>query len=57
MNSIGGDDLSASLKKQMQRKIVSDRGFPIDKKFYPQLIEILEPSSKKLEREAQAAKE
>jgi hypothetical protein len=56
MNSIGGDDLSASLKKQMQRKIVSDRGFPIDKKFYPQLVEILEPSAKKLDREEKAAK-
>ncbi len=57
VNSIGGDDMSASLKKQMERKIKSDRGFPIDKKFYPQLIEILEPSSKKLEREEKAAKE
>jgi len=57
INSISGDDMSASLKKQMERKIKSDRGFPIDKKFYPQLIEILEPSSKKLEREAQTAKE
>lgn len=57
INSISGDDMSASLKKQMDRKIKSDRGFPIDKKFYPQLIEILEPSSKKLEREEKAAKE
>ena len=57
MNLIGGDDLSASLKKQMDRKIKSDRGFPIDKKFYPQLIDILEPSAKKLEREEKAAKE
>ena len=57
MTMIKGEDMSASLKKQMDRKLQSDRGFPIDKKYYPQLIEILEPSYKKLEREEKAAKQ
>jgi len=48
---IGGDNIKQSIKKQMERKIKSDRGMPIDKKYYPQLIELLEPSEKKLERE------
>lgn len=57
MDAIKGENISASLKKQMQRKFLTDRGFPIDKKYYPQLIDLLEPSSKKLEREAREAKE
>tara|TARA_R110000868_G_scaffold172464_2_gene408348 strand:- start:610 stop:6564 length:5955 start_codon:yes stop_codon:yes gene_type:complete len=48
---IGGDNIKQSIKKQMERKMKSDRGMPIDKKYYPQLIELLEPSEKKLERE------
>lgn len=48
---IGGDNIKQSIKKQMERRIKSDRGMPIDKKYYPQLIELLEPSEKKLERE------
>ena len=57
MTMIKSEDMSASLKKQMDRKLQSDRGFPIDKKYYPQLVEILEPSYKKLEREEKAAKQ
>ena len=45
--------ISESLKKRMERRLLSDRGFPIDKKYYPQIMDLLEPSSKKLEREAQ----
>jgi len=48
---IGGDNIKQSIKKQIERKMKSDRGMPIDKKYYPQLIELLEPSEKKLERE------
>ena len=48
---IGGDNIKQSIKKQMERKMKSDRGMPIDKKYYPQLLELLEPSEKKLERE------
>jgi hypothetical protein len=45
--------ISESLKKRMERRLMSDRGFPIDKKYYPQVMDLLEPSYKKLEREAQ----
>ena len=50
---ITSDQISESLKKRMERRLLSDRGFPIDKKYYPQIIDLLEPSSKKLEREIQ----
>ena len=49
---ITGDQISQSIKKRMERRLLSDRGFPIDKKYYPQIMDLLEPSSKKLEREA-----
>jgi len=49
---IGGDNIKQSIKKQIERKMKSDRGMPIDKKYYPQLIDLLEPSEKKLERES-----
>jgi hypothetical protein len=48
---IGGDNIKQSIKKQIERKMKSDRGMPIDKKYYPQLLDLLEPSEKKLERE------
>ena len=50
---ITGDQISQSTRKRMQRRLMSDRGFPIDKKYYPQVMDLLEPSYKKLEREAQ----
>jgi hypothetical protein len=36
----------------MERRMMSDRGFPIDKKYYPFVMDLLEPSSVKLDREA-----
>jgi hypothetical protein len=48
---IGADNIKQSIKKQIERKMKSDRGMPIDKKYYPQLLDLLEPSEKKLERE------
>jgi hypothetical protein len=50
-DAIGGDNIKQSIKKQIERKMKSDRGMPIDKKYYPQLLDLLEPSEKKLERE------
>jgi hypothetical protein len=55
-DAIKYENIKASLKKQLERKTKSDRGMPIDKKYYPQVMEILEPSTRKLEREAEAAK-
>lgn len=45
-------DLKQSLEKQAKRRMQSDRGMPIDKHYYPQITEALEPSIKKLERES-----
>ena len=56
-DAIKYDNIKASLKKQLERKMKSDRGMPIDKKYYPQVMEILEPSTRKLDREAQAARQ
>jgi hypothetical protein len=50
-DAIGADNIKQSIKKQIERKMKSDRGMPIDKRYYPQLLELLEPSEKKLERE------
>lgn len=56
-DAIKYENIKASLKKQLERKMKSDRGMPIDKKYYPQVMELLEPSTRKLEREAQAARQ
>jgi len=56
-DAIKYENIKASLKKQLERKMKSDRGMPIDKKYYPQVMEILEPSTRKLDREAQAARQ
>ena len=48
---ITGDQIAQSTKKRMERRFMTDRGFPIDAKYYPQVMDLLEPSSKKLERE------
>lgn len=48
---IDGDHITQSMQKRLERKFMSDRGFPIDKKYYPVIIDLLEPSSTKLERE------
>lgn len=52
MDAIDNDNIKQSLKKQMERRLMSDRGFPIDKKYYPFVSDLLEPSSVKLDREA-----
>jgi hypothetical protein len=52
MDAIDSDNIRQSLKKQMERRLNSDRGFPIDKKYYPFVMDLLEPSSVKLDREA-----
>lgn len=52
MDAIDNDNIKQSLKKQMERRLMSDRGFPIDKKYYPFVADLLEPSSAKLDREA-----
>ena len=56
-DAIKYENIKASLKKQLERKMKSDRGMPIDKKYYPQVMEILEPSTRKLDREAEAARQ
>lgn len=48
---IDGDHITQSMRKRLERKFVSDRGFPIDQKYYVQVMDLLEPSSKKIERE------
>ena len=50
-------DVKQSLEKQAKRRMQSDRGMPIDKHYYPQVAEALEPSIKKLERESALNKE
>jgi hypothetical protein len=55
-DAIKYENIKASLKKQLERKIKSDRGMPIDKKYYPQVMEFLEPATRKLDREAEAAR-
>jgi len=52
MDAIDNDNIRQSLKKQMERRMMSDRGFPIDKKYYPFVVDLLGPSSAKLDREA-----
>ena len=56
-DAIKYENIKTSLKKQLERKMKSDRGMPIDKKYYPQVMEILEPSTRKLDREAEAARQ
>jgi hypothetical protein len=56
-DAIKYENIKASLKKQIERKMMSDRGMPIDKKYYPQVMELLEPATRKLEREAEAARQ
>jgi len=51
-DQIDSKSISASLKKQLQQRYVTDRGFFIDKKYYPQLMDLLAPSSARLDTEA-----
>jgi hypothetical protein len=50
--AVKGDQLSKMLKARMEKRLKADRGFDVDKKFYPYLEELLAPSREKLEREA-----
>jgi hypothetical protein len=50
--AVKNEQLSRMLKARMEKRLKSDRGFDVDKKFYPYLEELLAPSREKLEREA-----
>lgn len=50
---ITGDTLRASIKQHLQRRVMTDRGFYMDKRYYPVLMDLLEPSTERLEKEAQ----
>jgi hypothetical protein len=49
---VKGEQLSKILRARMEKRLKSDRGFDVDKKYYPYLEELLETSTRKLEREA-----
>lgn len=49
---IDGADLSKLVQARIAKRAKADRGFDVDKKFYPYLEQLLESSREKLEREA-----
>jgi hypothetical protein len=49
---IDADSLTASIINRLEQRILSDRGMRIDEKYYPQLIQLMEPSSRRLDVEA-----
>jgi hypothetical protein len=49
---IDGGDLSKLVQARIAKRAKSDRGFDVDKKFYPYLEQLLESSREKLEKEA-----
>jgi|688.fasta_scaffold02765_38 hypothetical protein len=49
---IDGADLSKLVQARISKRAKADRGFDVDKKFYPYLEQLLESSREKLEREA-----
>ena len=51
-NAINTDNLPDMLQKRLEKRLASDRGFPIDEKFYPALAELLDVPIERLEREA-----
>ena len=51
------ENIEQSLDKQAKRRMQADRGMPIDERYFPQVAAGLEPSAKKLEREAAKARE
>jgi hypothetical protein len=51
-NGINTNDLPKMLQKRLEQRLKSDRGFPIEEKFYPALADLLDVSTEKLEREA-----
>ena len=50
--AVKGEQLSKMLRARMEKRLKADRGFEVDKKFYPYLEELLAPSREKIEREA-----
>jgi hypothetical protein len=52
MVAVRSNELSGMLQRRMEAREKADRGFRVDKKFYPYLEVLLEPSRAKLEREA-----
>jgi hypothetical protein len=52
MVAVRPNELSGMLQRRMETREKADRGFRVDKKFYPYLEVLLEPSRAKLEREA-----
>ena len=50
--AIEADMLSKSLLARARKRAMSDRGFRVEEKLYPQLVELLDPSRELLEREA-----
>jgi hypothetical protein len=50
--AVKGEQLSKIIKDRMEKRLKSDRGIEVDKKFYPYLEELLETSREKIEREA-----
>lgn len=51
MLAIKGDQFSEMVINRMEARAKADRGFRVDKKFYPYLQELLESSRQKIERE------
>jgi hypothetical protein len=49
---VDGADLSKLVQARMEKRLKADRGFDVDKKFYPYLEELLAPSRERLEKEA-----
>ena len=49
---VDGGDLSKLVQARIAKRARSDRGFDVDKKFYPYLEQLLESSREKLEKEA-----
>lgn len=50
--AVKGEQLSKLLRARMEKRLKADRGFEVDKKFYPYLEELLATSREKIEREA-----
>lgn len=50
--AVKGEQLSKMLRARMEKRLKADRGFEVDKKFYPYLEELLAPSRERIEREA-----
>jgi hypothetical protein len=50
--AVKGEQLSNMLQARMEKRLKADRGFDVDKKFYPYLEELLAPSRERLDKEA-----